>query len=73
MNLLGSKSPRQDSVKSITDFLESRKSSRMWERLRYGLCAVVLQRMQGEASSQRLREKARRLRETIGQHQYVAP
>lgn len=64
----------QDSVFSITDFLKTRKSSRTWERFRYGLCSGVVQRMlETYVSPHRLREKARRLRETIGQHKYVAP
>ena len=35
----------QDSGCNITEFLKTRKFLRMWERLRYGICAVVMEKM----------------------------
>eukprot|EP00435_Cladocopium_sp_Y103_P009075 s421_g2.t1 len=97
--------PGIDSGCNITEFLKTRKFLRMWERLRYGICEVAMQKMleqrQGTSdsidgkqkcigsvcsflsiivstsmdavylSSHRLREKARRLRDIIGQHKYL--
>lgn len=36
---------REDSGCNITEFLNTRKFLRMWERLRYGICEVVMQKM----------------------------
>jgi len=70
---------QEDSDCNITDFLKARKFLRMWERLRYGICEVVMQKMLEQKagmnavhlSSHRLREKARRLRDIIGQYKYL--
>ncbi|CAK9023089.1 Uncharacterized protein SCF082_LOCUS16058 [Durusdinium trenchii] len=70
---------QEDSGCSVTEFLKTRKFLKMWERLRYGICTVVMQRMLEEkqgmdavyVSSHRLREKARRLRDIIGQYKYL--
>ena len=35
----------KDSGCNITEFLKTRKFLRMWERLRYGICEVVMQKM----------------------------
>ncbi|CAK9022662.1 Hypothetical protein (Fragment) [Durusdinium trenchii] len=72
---------QEDSGCSVTEFLKTRKFLKMWERLRYGICTVVMQRMLEEkqgmdavyVSSHRLREKARRLRDIIGQYKYLVP
>ncbi|CAE7226553.1 unnamed protein product [Symbiodinium natans] len=69
-----------DSGCSVSDFLKTRKLLRKWERLRYGISRFVMQQMLDERqgphavhlSQHRLREKARRLRDIIGQHKYLA-
>ncbi|CAE7330062.1 unnamed protein product, partial [Symbiodinium microadriaticum] len=68
-----------DSGCSVSDFLKTRKILRKWERLRYGISRFVMQQMLDERqgphavhlSQHRLREKARRLRDIIGQHKYL--
>eukprot|EP00439_Symbiodinium_sp_Y106_P008786 s1185_g1.t1 len=70
---------QEDSGCNVSDFLKTRKILRKWERLRYGISRFVMQQMLDERqgphavhlSQHRLREKARRLRDIIGQHKYL--
>eukprot|EP00931_Biecheleriopsis_adriatica_P050042 TRINITY_DN28962_c0_g2_i1.p1 TRINITY_DN28962_c0_g2~~TRINITY_DN28962_c0_g2_i1.p1 ORF type:complete len:1423 (-),score=264.23 TRINITY_DN28962_c0_g2_i1:187-4455(-) len=63
----------------VSEFLKQRERLRKWEKVRLKLVEVILERMLQQrqaregvfASPHRLREKARRLRDTVGQHHYL--